>query len=311
MKATRKSGGLLGLLGLLVIVAIFGIFGGMGLQLAWERTLSPPVQMDALAISDSRTWAGDPFLDIARGRVDGFRGEQKFGRATDIDGGVLTDIHDGANATTARILVVVPTVARTHVITSTSANDTAAGTGARTITIFGLVDWDTPESTETLTLLGAFSVTTTFSYVDIHRMVVTTSGTSGPNDGIIAATALVDDTVSAQINAGQGQTQMAFLCFPSVQTFYITRYYASFLKGSGATGTVNIALLVNSTPDSEPSNWVVKHTQSAISTGSTLFSHPFEPYFKIDGPGCAKMQGDGSVDNIDASAGFNGILVDD
>lgn len=274
-----------------------------------QTTQPPPLEVSPLGIP-GRDLSADLMLDIAKGNVEGHSALNKFGRCTNLDSGIDTDCWDGANATTDIDTITLPTVARTHVITSTDSDDTAAGTGMQTMAFCGLPDWDTAQVCETLTLLGSFSVTTTNSYVAVNRMRGVTSGTSGPNAGIIAARALTDGTVSAQINAGAGQTQMAHYCLPSIQTFYMIKYYASFLKGGGAPITVNITLLVNPEPDSEPSNWLTKHTQAVISSGTSLFSHLFDPYFKITGPACAKMQGNSSAADIDGSAGFGGILVD-
>lgn len=299
----------------IIIGLPIAVFLAITLSVVLIRLASPPVtQLPPLQASSfgipGRDLSSDLMLDIAKGNVEGHSALNKFGRCTNLDSGVDTDCWDGANPTTDQDTVILPTVARTHVVTSTDSNDTAAGTGMRTMTLCGLIDWDTVQACETLTLLGSFSVTTTNEYVAINRMHGVTSGTSGPNAGIIAARALTDETISAQINASEGQTQMAHYCFPSIQTLYMTKYYASFNKSGGATGTVDITLLVNPEPDSEPSNWLTKHTQAVISSGTSLFSHPFEPYFKMPGPGCAKVQGNSSAADIDGSAGFGAILVD-
>lgn len=276
-----------------------------------DRQQAPPLEAAPYEIP-GRDLSADLMLDIAKGNVEGHSAVIKFGRSTNVDSGVATDIWDRANATDDQDIWVAPTVARQHVITSTSASDDGdpVGVGARTLTACGLIDWDTKEVCETATLQGTFSVTTTNSFVIIHRMFVVTKGATDVNVGVITATALTDGTVTAQINAGQGQTQMAIRGIPSVQTFYIISYDASFNKSGGATGAVNISLLVNPEPDSELTNFLTKDTQAVISTGNSLVNHPFMPYFQVLGPAIVKVQGDGSVANIDISAGLGGILVD-
>ncbi len=276
-----------------------------------QATQPPPLEVAPYEIP-GRDLSADLFLDVSKGNVEGHSGIIKFGRSTNVDSGVDTDIWDRANATDDQDIWVAPTVTRQHVITSTSASDDGdpAGVGAQTLTVCGLTDWDTKEVCETVTLQGTFSVTTTNSFVIIHRMFVATKGATNVNVGVVTATALTDDTVTAQINVGQGQTQMAIRGIPSVQTFYIVSYDASFNKSAGATGAVDISLLVNPEPDSELINFLTKDTQAVISTGNSLVNHPFTPYFQVPGPAIIKVQGAASAANIDISAGFGGILVD-
>lgn len=64
-----------------------------------------------------------PFaLALPSGQVPGYSGVNKFGRSTDVDSGVSTDIWDRANATDGQTIWTAPTQARTHQIASTSAS---------------------------------------------------------------------------------------------------------------------------------------------------------------------------------------------
>ena len=94
-------------------------------------------------------------------------------------------------------------------IVSTSVEDDAdknpAGTGAYTLTIFGLNnDWE--EISETVTLNGQSNVLTTNSYLRVFRMVVNSAGSSGSNVGTITSTASISSSVHAQINPTDNQT---------------------------------------------------------------------------------------------------------
>lgn len=99
------------------------------------------------------------------------------------------------------------TTAETMNIASTSGDDDGApaGTGAQTLTIFGL-DNDWLEVNETVTLNGTTDVTTTNSYLRVLRMIVRTAGATGANVGTITATASTAATVHAQINPTDNQT---------------------------------------------------------------------------------------------------------
>jgi hypothetical protein len=310
IESIRKNAASLILAGAILTLAVAVVIGAV--VLATPQAVQAP-EMSALAANDSRTYgAGDPLLWIPRGKVPGITGVNKFGDATNVDSGVDTDIWDGANATDDIDIWIAPTVARQHVITSTSASDDGnpVGVGARTMTIYGLTDWDTAEVTETLILEGAFSVTTTNSYVIIHRMQVDTKGATSVNVGVISARALTDDTLTAQINVGKGRTQMAIYGVPSTQTFYMTHYTMSYNKSAGTAGAIDMSLLVNPEPDSELLNFVTRHTQALHSTGTTQIDQLFLPYFPIPGPAIIKMQGNGSANDLDVSADFNGYLID-
>ncbi len=248
------------------------------------------------------------FLEIARGNVPGHSTEHKFGRSTDVDSGGPSDIWD----LSSQPLWLPPTTARTHDIVSSSASDDGApaGAGARTLRVFGLTAWDADEATEDITLNGVGAVPTASAYVIIHRMEILTKGASGPNVGTITATAQVDGTITAQINPGEGQTQMAIYGVPSTKTAFMTSYYSSFNKSGGQTGAVDVSLCVNPEPDVERVTCVIKHTQGMFSNGTSLFEHSFPPYFRIPGPALIKIRGIASVNNLDISAGFHLILVD-
>lgn len=252
-------------------------------------------------------------MEVARGRYDNMVSVNKFGRNIEIDSGVTADIWDGGHTVASggvSLIWVAPTAARTHQITSDSTNDTSAGTGARTIRIYGLTDWDTKEVSEDITMNGTSNVATTNDYVIIYRMKVLTKGASGPNVGTITATANTDSTITAQIRAGQGQTQMAIFGIPSVQDAYIFQYYFAANKSGGVAGGCDVALMVNPEPDTELTGFLHKHTLGVNTTGSSHANHTFNPPFKVEGPAIIKVHGDSGVNDIDVSAGFDLVCVD-
>lgn len=97
--------------------------------------------------------------------------------------------------------------AETMNIVSTDTNDDGdpAGTGAQTLTIYGL-DNNWMEINETVTLNGTTNVTTTNSYLRVFRMIVNSAGATGSNVGTITATASSAASVHAQINPTDNQT---------------------------------------------------------------------------------------------------------
>lgn len=77
------------------------------------------------------------------------------------------------------------TVADRVEVASASANDTAAGTGARTIKVYGL-DKDYNPLIETITLNGQTPVVGTLNFIRVFAAYVATAGSGGVNAGDIA-----------------------------------------------------------------------------------------------------------------------------
>ena len=159
---------------------------------------------------------------------------------------------------------------------------------------------------------GTNVVGTSNAYVTIHRMKVLTKGATSVNVGIIKATAKSPSatTITAQIRAGQGQTQMAIYGIPSVQTAYMNQFYIAAEKAGGATALLNMSLLVNPEPDAELLNFLVKHTMGLMTAGTSGYPHPYDPPKKFEGPAIIKIQVASGTNDMDVSAGFDMILVD-
>lgn len=251
----------------------------------------------------------DPALSVPAGLVLNYLGLNKFGRTTDADAGILTDIWDGANSTTAQPIWLAPTAARIHAVVSTNTADAApSGAGARSVQVYGLQTWSSAETSEIVTMDGDTPVNTANSYVIIHRVKVTSFGSSGPNVGTISVTAASpDSTLTAQINAVEGQTQMAVYGVPSGQSLFITQYYASLNKAVKNAGA-DFRVVINPIPDEEPAGFIIKHTSGAVSEGTGSVGHKYDPYFRIDGPSIIKVQVISDTANSAADGGFDGYL---
>lgn len=271
----------------------------------------------------SSKWAGGlpevasvPFEQlIAEGKVAGRFSVNKFGRNIEIDSGVTADVWDGGHTIASggvSLLWVAPTQARIHDIVSSSASDDGSpvGVGARTIRIYGLTDWDTAEISEDITMNGTDSVATANTYVIIYRMEVLTKGATSSNVGIIKATAQTDNTITAQILANSGQTEMAILGVPSTQKAYVCIFYGELDKAAGSAATADVCLLVNPEPDAELTNFLVKHRFGLQTVGVSAYFHPFNPPKQIIGPAIIKATVVSGTNNVDISAGFDLILVD-
>lgn len=158
-------------------------------------------------------------LEIAKGNVNGSSLITKFGHNVDIDTGVPEDVWNQGG------LYVAPTVARIHNIVSTDVNDTAAGTGMRTVLIRG-VNASYTATSETITMNGTSNVPTVNSYLHIHLMQAQTVGSGGVNAGTITATAQTDATVTCSMVIGQGQSESSIYVVPVGYIAYIMKVRA-------------------------------------------------------------------------------------
>jgi len=145
-------------------------------------------------------------------------------------------------------LYAYPPSATTMTVSSSDANDTSAGTGARTIQIAGL-DGSYNEVSETITMNGQTPVTTSNSYLRVNRGLVLTAGSGGANAGIVyVGTGTVTSGVPANkyttINGdGTNQTLQAFWTVPAGYTAYI--YQTNISTGTtSATPAILKTLLV-------------------------------------------------------------------
>jgi len=271
-----------------------------------------PVSIDSSIVLPVTVTPTDYFLEIAQGNIAGQASVNKFGRSTNVDSGISTDIWDRANAADDQDIWLAPTAARIHTIASGSASDNTGGIGANSIVISYLPDWNTRETTEIVTGNLNAGIAMANAAVMINRMEVLVQATStSANVGTITATAAIDGTVTAQINPGEGQTQMAIYGIPSIQVAYMVQFYVSILRSASSAAAIDGGILFNPIPNVNPLVFIVKHTTGKISTGTSDGNpHGFEPYNKFAGPGILKIQAAGSANNLDVSAGFDLILVD-
>jgi hypothetical protein len=162
----------------------------------------------------------EPFeLQVARGQITWHYNLYKFGINGDVGTSVETVWAQGG-------VYAYPSAASVMKISSSSADDASAGTGARTISISGL-NGSYAEISETVTLNGQTEVNTVNSYLRINRMYVVTAGSGETAAGTIyAGTGTVTSGVPANIYGmvaiGANQTQMAFWTVPAGYTFYLT-----------------------------------------------------------------------------------------
>lgn len=129
---------------------------------------------------------------------------------------------------------VFPATAIQMRVVSTSANDTAAGTGARTVHIHYL-DTNYLEGVEVVTLNGTTPVNTVATNIlRINGFHVTTAGSLGSSAGSISLQDTVGGVTYAFILATFNTAQQAIYTVPAGRTGYISHWQVS---SGTATGT--------------------------------------------------------------------------
>jgi hypothetical protein len=190
-------------------------------------------------------------VGLASGEVNGWTTNRKFGTNA-LVGTTLEPIW-AASIGTLPFLESAGTLS----ISSADDDDRSGGTGARTLTIFGLDD-SFASLSEVVTLDGGTVVVSANSYCRVFRAFVSEIGTyGGANEGLITVVASTDGRLMATVSAGEAQTQQAIFTTSATQTAYVSRVFAGVESGK----TVNIDLLTRESADvtSGPGMQAVRH----------------------------------------------------
>ena len=160
--------------------------------------------------------------DISEGKVLKTSYIHKFGRNPSIGGAPETIWMQGG-------VYTYLTSPSTVYVSSDNGNDTAGGTGARTVTVQGLdVNYNSVE--ETLTVGGSVS---TVEFLRVFRAFVVEAGSVGTNVGEVlvstgaggGGTVLADiGTIGTGSTFGLGQTQLSLYTIPANCTGYLTTW---------------------------------------------------------------------------------------
>lgn len=182
--------------------------------------------------------------EAAIGRISNVSYVDKFGRNSDIDVGD-EDVWEGGGTYTG-----LPTGSpETVELFSSDANDTAAGTGARTVRITGLLtSSSTAYTTEDITLNGTTPVTSVSSYYRVNRVQVLTAGGGGENAGTITCRhSTTTGNVFASVQAGANQSQVAAYTIPAGKIGVVTHFDCRMSRSTGSVGSANVTFRVRPT----------------------------------------------------------------
>lgn len=243
--------------------------------------LNNPYGLQSPAILARQPWT---WLDVARGLATGISSIKKFGRNNSVGtsyvpislGGVYRTPQSGS-ATTLRIKA------------GGNANDTAAGSGAREVTIVG-TDENFNEVSEAVATAGvSASASTTTTFTRVYRAFVSSSGTyatasAGSHSGDI----VIEDSAGTQdwatidsTNFPKGQTEIAAFTVPAGTTGYVKLRNLGIDSGK----TCDIAFFQRENCDQTAAPYSAMRVQSVVSgvSGGSIETFgsvdvPFGPY---------------------------------
>ena len=196
--------------------------------------------------SITRVGTSEPFeLQVSRGQIAYHEFIHKFGYNPSIGDSNETVWSQGG-------LYVYPASASTLYISSSSAADTAAGTGARTATVYGL-DADFEQISVTVSLNGQTGVQLNgaLNWYRVNRIIVNTAGSGGANAGVLyvgteaTPSGGVPTNKYATVAIGDNQTLMCLWTVPVGYTAYL---HQKDVSASSSAGKFAIFTLV-SRPD--------------------------------------------------------------
>lgn len=199
-----------------------------GAETPLTSPLNSTIQLDADALV-VRTLDTEALL--AAGFISGITVVNKFGRNTDIDTGTVPeDVWGGSGAYTG----FPDGDPETIEVLSDSVNDTAAGTGARTVRLTGL-DADWAIASADLTLNGTTPVATSGTFRRVHTAQVLTAGSGGVNAGTITFRhSTTEANVFLQLMPGRNQTNCSAYTIPAGKTGFLRTLFVNMLGTTSA-----------------------------------------------------------------------------
>lgn len=180
-------------------------------------------------------------FEARRGNVSGVTKTTTIGHANDV-GTSLETLMPGAGSISPDALIATPATVK---VSSTDANDTSAGSGARTLLLSGL-DSSGVVQTETITLNGQTEVVSVNTYKWIQSFAVTSVGATTWNEGTIwvgtgTVTAGVPATKLCSAEIGANISAVGAYMVPASKVFHPTQL--TVIMGD-STKTINVDIYI-------------------------------------------------------------------
>lgn len=255
--------------------------------------------MRTIISSVTRQGAYEPFeLQVSRGQIQGHRNVTVFGFNPDVD-------NTQVSVWPLPSLIAFPASAIRMTVSSTSANDTSNGTGARTIVVEGL-DADYNEVTETVTLSGQTPVTMTAFLLRVNYAYVATAGSGNGAAGDIyvgtgTVTAGVPATTYDIIKFDYNVTTTGSYTIPAGYTGYVSQ--GLFSTGqAGGSNAVQGRLLSRGTDN-------IRRTAAITTINNGVANYVFEYPLAIPEKTTLEATAIGSSTNNAVSSLFILVLI--
>jgi len=237
-------------------------------------------------------------LQVARGQIQGHRNVTVFGFNGDVDTTQVT-------VWPLPSLITFPAAALQMTVSSTNANDTAAGTGARTVVVQG-VDANYNEVTETVTLNGQTAVTMSASLLRVNYAYVATAGSGNSAAGDIyigtgTVTAGVPATTYDIIKFDYNVTTTGSYTVPAGYTAYVSQGLFSAGQTTGAS-PVQGRLLTRGVDN-------IRRTAAVTTVNNGVANYVFEYPLAVSEKTTLEATAVGTANNNSVSSMFIILLV--
>lgn len=242
--------------------------------------------------------AGDFFTSVSLGRIAGHTAVFLISR----NSGVPTTFETLWPDSTVYSFAAS---AETMTVSSTDADDTSAGAGARTVRVTGL-DSSYNEVVQDATMNGLTGVTLGTQLLRVNFVQVLTAGATGSNEGTIfvgsgTVTAGTPANKRGAIALGINKSQHGFYTVPNNKTLLI---YDSFTSAAaGDDGTIRVSI--------RPAGGLFLSVSERQYTDSVATVPLSRPPFKVPEQSDIHIQGAASTGTDSLTVIFNCILVDD
>lgn len=253
----------------------------------------------AQSFSESSHTVKDFYLAIAKGQIDK---HATINKSSIMTPGLASNEDVWFNGGALAVKVYL-TAAETMDVVSDDTDDTSAGTGARTVQIYGL-DANYEPINETVTMNGTTTVVTAKSYLRLNRGIVRTAGSSNINEGSISIAGTTSGNLQLFVSALHGQDLGSHFTIPADKVGIMTSLFVS--ATSIASGGANITLVLR--PESAAEK--VK-LYTGLSDGETTSYNPqLKSPIIINEKTDIKFQKPGSSIGSFIQVGYSLVLVD-
>lgn len=258
---------------------------------ASQTSVMPPFSL-------SKRWWGEFYDSVGLGLVSGASRVAALGNNPDVDTAAVEDVWSGGGT------YPWMTGATSLEIVSDSANDSAAGTGARTVLVNGL-DANYATVAQTVTLDGLTPVALPTQLFRINSALIMSAGSGKVNAGTLTVRNAGGGTTRAVIPVGYGITRQAVYTVPAGKTLAINSQMFCINRTGGVSRYATFANFI------QPSTGFYRMPLELSLSERAPYRHDGLPSIIIGEKTdyafrCTSV----SNDNTDVTAAFLGVLID-